>query len=333
MKAVLCKEYGPPEALAYEDVPEAMPGKGEVVIGVKAASVNFPDWLIIQNLYQFKPGLPFSPGGEAAGIVTKVGDGVSHVKVGDRVIAGSPWGSFREEVVCQERACIPMPDEMAFDTGAAFFMAYGTSHYALRRRANIQPGETLLVMGAAGGVGLAAVQLGAAMGAKVIAAASSEEKLELCRQSGASETILYPADLSDKVDQKNFSNQIKSLTGGSGADVIYDPVGSNYAEPALRAMNWNGRYLVVGFAAGGIPQIPLNLPLLKGASVVGVFWGGYTMIQPQEHQENVKELLQLFAEGKINPKIAKTYPMSDAAIAIREIGERKAKGKIILTVD
>ncbi|MGB6086255.1 NADPH:quinone oxidoreductase family protein, partial [Parvibaculum sp.] len=264
MKAILCKEYGPPESLVIEEVPSPEPKKGEVVLEVHAAAVNFPDVLIIQNKYQFKPPLPFSPGGEVAGKVIKVGEGVTKVKVGDRVIGSCGWGGFAEEIALDEARVTPIPDGMDFVTASAFLMTYGTSHHALKDRAALKPGETLLVLGAAGGVGLAAVELGKAMGARVIAAASSEDKLAVCKEHGADETILYPAGELDRDAQKALTDRIKELTGGQGADVVYDPVGGDYSEAALRATNWEGRFLVIGFASGPIPKIPLNLALLKG---------------------------------------------------------------------
>ena len=262
MKAVLCKEFGPPETLVVEEIASPEPGPGEVVLDVHAAAVNFPDVLIIQNKYQFKPPLPFSPGGEVAGVVSKLGEGVKGLNIGDRVIGSCGHGGYVEELALSEAACIPIPDEMDLETASALVLTYGTSQYGLKNRANLQPGESLLVMGAAGGVGLAAVELGKAMGAKVIAAASSQEKLDICLERGADATILYPSGELTREEQKAFSDEIKALTDGQGADVIYDPVGGSYAEPALRATNWEGRYLVVGFASGPIPQIPLNLALL-----------------------------------------------------------------------
>ncbi|MEQ9146013.1 MAG: NADPH:quinone oxidoreductase family protein [Parvibaculaceae bacterium] len=332
MKAVLCKEYGPPESLVVEELPSPEPGEGQVLIEVHAASVNFPDVLIIENKYQFKPPLPFSPGGEVAGRVAKVGSGVKNLKEGDRVIGSCGWGGFAEEIVLEEVRCTPIPDEMDYNTASAFLMTYGTSHYALRRRAEIKPGENLLVLGAAGGVGLAAVELGKAMGARVIAAASTEDKLQVCRDHGADETILYPAGEMNREEQKAFSEQIKAATGGQGADVVYDPVGGSYSEPAIRATNWEGRFLVIGFAAGPIPKIPLNLALLKSCQIVGVFWGAYTGRDPKGHQENLAELMQMYKDGKLKPHISATYPLEKAADALNDMGARKVKGKVVLTV-
>jgi NADPH2:quinone reductase len=258
MRAVICKEYGPPESLVIEDLESLTPGPGQVVVAVKACGVNFPDTLIIEGKYQFKPALPFSPGGEVAGIVQALGEGVERVALGDRVIAFTGWGGFAEEVLVEAKALIPIPEPMDFATASAFVMVYGTSHYALKDRAKLQPGETLLVLGAAGGVGLAAVELGKAMGARVIAAASSDEKLAVCRKQGADEGINYA--------REDLKERMKTLTAGKGVDVVFDPVGGSYSETALRGLAWEGRHLVIGFAAGDIPRIPLNLTLLKGCS-------------------------------------------------------------------
>ena len=331
MKAVLCKEFGPPESLVVEDIASPEPGPGEVALDVHAAAVNFPDVLIIQNKYQFKPPLPFSPGGEVAGVVSKLGEGVTNLKIGDRVIGSCGNGGFVEELAIAEAACIPIPDEMDLQTASALVLTYGTSHYGLKDRANIQPGETLLVMGAAGGVGLAAVELGKAMGAKVIAAASSQEKLDVCVERGADETILYPSGELTREEQKAFSDEIKAKSGGQGADVVYDPVGGSYAEPALRATNWEGRYLVIGFASGPIPHIPLNLALLKSCQIVGVFWGAFTMREPAANQANLAELMAMYKDGKISPYISDRFPLEQAADALNKMANRQVKGKVILT--
>ena len=330
MKAVLCKEFGPPESLVVEEVALPEPGQAQVRIEVHAAAVNFPDGLIIQNKYQFKPPLPFSPGGEVAGIVSKIGPGVSKVKVGDRVIASCGWGGYAEELIAEEDKVLPIPRDMDFVIASTFLIAYGTTHYALKDRAHLKPGETLLVLGAAGGVGLAAVELGKAMGARVIAAASSEDKLAVARAHGADETILYPAGSLGKEDQRAFSDRIKELTGGQGADVVYDPVGGSYSEAALRATNWEGRFLVVGFAAGDIPKIPLNLTLLKGCQIVGVFWGAFTMRDPQRHERNMAELMQWFKEGKVKPHVSRIYPLEEAGAALAQLAARQVKGKLVL---
>ncbi|HLI71058.1 MAG TPA: NADPH:quinone oxidoreductase family protein [Ktedonobacteraceae bacterium] len=325
MKAVLCKAYGPPESLVIEEIEPLKPGPGQVVVKVRACGVNFPDTLIIQGKYQFKPEMPFSPGGEVAGVVKEIGEGVEQVHVGDRVIAFTGWGGFAEEVLTDAKILIPIPEQMDFVTASAFVMAYGTSHYALKDRAKLQPGETLLVLGAAGGVGLAAVELGKAMGAHVIATASSNEKLAICREHGADECINYA--------NEDLKERIKALTAGRGVDVIYDPVGGNYSEAALRGMAWEGRHLVIGFAAGDIPRIPLNLTLLKGCSLVGVFWGSFTTRNPQRNQEHLHELMTWFLEGKIKPRISATYPLHRAADALNDLMDRKVTGKAVLVIE
>lgn len=325
MKAVLCKEYGPPESLVIDEVESPRAGRGQVVIQVKACGVSFPDTLIIQGKYQFKPPMPFSPGGELAGIVQEVGAGVEHLKVGDHVIAFTGWGGYAQEVVTEASRIIPMPANMDFATAAIFIMTYGTSHYALKDRAHLKAGETLLVLGAAGGVGLAAVELGKVMGARVIAAASSDEKLAVCKQYGADEVINYTTE--------DLKDRIKELTDGNGVDVIYDPVGGKYAEPALRGMGWEGRYLVVGFADGEIPRIPLNLTLLKGCAIVGVFWGSFIARDPERNQQHLRELLSWYSSGKIKPFISATYTLEQAPQALRDMMERKVKGKVALLIE
>jgi len=324
MKAVICKAYGPPESLVVEEIESLTPGPGQVVISVKACGVNFPDTLIIQGLYQFKPPLPFSPGAEVAGIVKAVGAGVEHVAPGDRVISIAAYGGFAEEVIAEAAAVIPMPDELEYDVAASFTMAYGTDLHALTDRVRLQPGETLLVLGAAGGIGLAAVELGKALGARVIAAASSDEKLAVCRQYGADATINYVSE--------DLKERIKELTGGQGVDVVVDPVGGGYSEPALRGMAWNGRYLVIGFTAGEIPRIPLNLPLLKGCSIVGVFWGSFHAREPQHSQENLRELLGWVQEGALSPHISARYPLEQAADALNALIHRRVVGKAVLII-
>ncbi|MBN9391823.1 MAG: NADPH:quinone oxidoreductase family protein [Chloroflexi bacterium] len=322
MKAVLCKEYGPPEKLSVEEVPDLTPGKGQVVVAVKACGVNFPDTLIIQGKYQFKPPLPFSPGGEVAGVVKSVGEGVTNVKPGDPVIAFASWGGFAEEMVAEAAQLIPIPPGLDFPTASAFVLTYGTSIHALKDRAQIQPGETLLVLGAAGGVGLSAIEIGKILGARVIAAASSQEKLDVCREHGADDLINYATE--------DLKERLKELTNGKGVDVVYDPVGGSYSEVALRNTAWNGRYLVIGFTAGDIPRIPLNLPLLKGCSIVGVFWGAFAGRNPGGNRRNLLELLGWLREGKLKPYISATYPLEGAAQALQEIMDRKVKGKVVL---
>jgi NADPH:quinone reductase len=322
MKAVLCKIFGPPDSLVIEDIEPLKPGKGQVVISVKACGVNFPDTLIIQGKYQSRPPFPFIPGSEVAGIVKEVGEGVDTVNVGDRVIAFTGVGGFAEEVIADAPRLIPMPRNMDFITASAFVLTYGTSHHALKDRAQLKPGETLLVLGAAGGVGLAAVEIGKVMGAHVIAAASSDEKLEICKQHGADEVINYTSE--------DLKERIKQLTGGKGVDVAFDPVGGDYAEPVLRSMAWGGRFLVIGFAAGDIPRIPLNLPLLKVYSIVGVFWGSFMERDPKHGQENLMELISLLAEGKLKPRVSATYPLEHVAEALNDLMERKVTGKAVL---
>ncbi|MEE4351168.1 MAG: NADPH:quinone oxidoreductase family protein [Pacificimonas sp.] len=324
MKALLCKEHGPPEKLVVEDVPSPEPGKGEVRVSLKAAGVNFPDTLIIRDLYQFKPELPFSPGGEASGVIDKLGEGVSNVKEGDRVLVMCGNGAFAEEIAIDAGRVIPIPDDMDFDIAAGFTMTYGTSHHALKQRANMQPGETLLVLGAAGGVGLAAVEIGRLMGAKVIAAASTQEKLDLCKEYGATEFINYT--------DEDLREGIKRTTGGAGPDVIYDPVGDKYFEPAFRSIGWNGRYLVVGFAGGEIPKLPMNLPLIKGAAIVGVFWGRFTATEVPLHQENMAELMGWLKAGKLKPYVSQRFPLERGGEAIRWMMDRKAMGKVLVEI-
>lgn len=322
MKAVRCHQFGPPEKLSLDEVPALHAGKGELVLDVKACGVNFPDTLIIQGLYQFKPDLPFSPGSDIAGVVKEVGEGVKGFKVGDEVLALFPWGGFAEEAKVTANLSVPKPPQMDFVQAAAFMNAYGTSYHALKDRARLKEGETLLVLGASGGVGLAAVQIGKLMGARVIAAASTAEKLALCKANGADETILYT--------QEDLKSKAKELTGGKGVDVIYDPVGGAFSELALRAIAWKGRFLVVGFAAGEIPKIPLNLPLLKGCQIVGVFWGSFAQRTPGKNMQNMMELLQWFAAGKLPLHIHATYSLEEAAKAIRELADRKVMGKVVV---
>jgi NADPH2:quinone reductase len=324
MKAVICKTYGSPENLVLEDVEPLKPVQGQVVVSVKACGVNFPDTLIIQGLYQFKPSPPFSPGSEVAGIVKEVGAGVERVKPGDRVIAFSAYGGFAEEMLVEAGGLIPIPAAIDFDTAASFVMTYGTSIHALKDRAHLLPGETLLVLGAAGGIGLAAVEIGKAMGAKVIAAASSEEKLTICRQHGADVAIDY--------SNEDLNERVKALTNGHGVDVIVDPVGGAYSEPALRSMAWNGRFLVIGFTSGDIPRIPLNLALLKGCSIVGVFWGSFATRDPQHNHKNLRDLLGWLQAGKLKPRISARYPLERAADALNDILQRKVMGKTVLVV-
>jgi NADPH2:quinone reductase len=326
MKAVRCKQFGPPETLVIEDLPSPRPGPGEVVVSVKAASVNFPDVLVIQNKYQVKATPPFTPGSEFAGVVKEIGAGVVQVKPGDRVLGAGSSGGFAEECLVPAGArLVPVPASMDFPTAASFLLTYGTSHHALCNRADAKPGETLLVLGAAGGVGLAAVEIGKILGLRVIAAASSGEKLAVCREHGADETIDYSSE--------DLRERIKALTGGKGVDLIYDPVGGAYTEAALRSSAWRARLLVVGFAAGDIPKIPLNLPLLMERSVVGVYWGEWSKRAPQEFAAAVKQLGEWFAERKLRPHISARYPLAEAARALRDMAERRVMGKVVLLTD
>ncbi|MCE0758858.1 NADPH:quinone oxidoreductase family protein [Marinobacter sp. G11] len=324
MKAILCKEYGPAGTLVIEDVPSPKMGDRGVKIRVKAAGLNFPDTLIIEGKYQLQPPMPFSPGGELAGEVIEVGDKVTRFKPGDRVAALTGFGAFAEEVVAPESNLLPVPDNMPDEKAAGFMMVYGTSYYALKQRANLQPGETLLVLGASGGVGLAAVELGKAMGAKVIAAASSSEKLRIAKDAGADELINYT--------DEPLKDAVKKLTKGKGVDVIYDPVGGDFTEQALRTMAWNGRHLIIGFAAGDIPKVPANLTLLKGCSVVGVFWGAFTRNEPEVSAQNMMELLQMYSEGKIDPKVSEVFDFEQYAEALGALAGRRATGKVVLRV-
>jgi NADPH2:quinone reductase len=322
MKAVVCKAWGLPDSLVVEEQPELAAGPGQVVIDVKAAGVNFPDVLIIQGKYQVRPELPFTPGNELSGVVSAVGDGVTDVRVGDKVIAFIAQGAFAQQAVAPAQAVMPMPPGMDFDTAAAITLTYGTSHHAVVDRAALKAGETMLVLGAAGGVGLAAIEIGKALGARVIAAASSEAKLAVCRAHGADATINYATE--------DLREAIKAATGGKGPDVIYDPVGGAYTEPAFRAIGWRGRYLVVGFANGEIPKLPLNLMLLKGASLVGVFWGEFVKREPKANLAAMRELFGWLAEGKIKPHISGRYTLADTAAALNDMAARKVTGKVVI---
>jgi len=323
MKAVLCKAFGPAETLVLEEVANLEPKKTEVVLDVHAAGVNFPDSLIIEGKYQFKPPFPFSPGGEAAGVISAVGEKVSQFKVGDRVMALTGWGSFAEQVAVPAYNVLPMPAGMDFTTAAAFSMTYGTSMHALKQRGNLQAGETLLVLGASGGVGLAAVEIGKAMGATVIAAASSAEKLAVAKAAGADHLINY--------SEQSLKDELKTLTKGQGVDVIYDPVGGPLFEEAFRSIAWNGRMLVIGFASGEIPALPANLPLLKGAALIGVFWGAFAQRQPQDNAANFQQLFAWYGEGKLKPLVSQTFPLEKAGDAIDTLAKRKAVGKVVVT--
>ncbi|MDE2112269.1 MAG: NADPH:quinone oxidoreductase family protein [Alphaproteobacteria bacterium] len=333
MKAMLCETYGLPETMRLADVPPLKAGPGQVVISVKACGVNFPDVLMIQDRYQFKAALPFAPGGEVAGIVKEAGEGVHMLKAGDHVAAAIRSGGFAEEALADAQRCIHVPKGVDFDVASSFIVTYGTSYHALKDRAHLKRGEKLVVLGAAGGVGIAAVQLGALMGARVIAGASNPEKVEFAKMHGAADGFVYPPVPLSKDQQKGLSENIKRLTGDDGADVLYDPVGDDYSEPALRTMAWQGRYLVVGFAAGAIPRVPLNLALLKGCDIVGVFWGTATARNPKEAFADLELLARWIAEGKLKPQISERFSLQYAGRAIRQLMDRKALGKVIVTME
>ena len=333
MKALLSKVVGGPDTLVLEDIPSPVAGPGQAVISVKAVGINFPDVLIIEDKYQFKPPRPFAPGGELSGVVKSVGEGVTNVKPGDRILAQMGNGALAEEVVVPANRLTTIPDAMPFDEAAAFLMTYGTSFHALVDRAKLKAGETLLVLGAAGGVGLAAVELGKAMGARVIAGCSTQEKVDLAIARGADAGVVYGRGPFDRDGQKALAEKFKDACGPNGADVIYDAIGDAYAEPALRSIAWEGRYLVVGFAAGEIPKIPLNLALLKGCDIVGVFWGAWTAKNPDKFQQSIKDLLDLYAKGKVKPYVSEHFPLTRGAEAIAHLGSRKAMGKVVVTID
>lgn len=323
MRALRCKHFGPPSELGVEDVPDLVPGPGEVLIEVKAAGINFPDALIIQNKYQMKPPLPFTPGGELAGVVRLAGQGADPSWVGQSVIAFTAWGAFAQQAVVPQDRLMTMPEGMSFEMAGAFLMTYGTCYHALKDRGQLRPGETVLVLGASGGIGLAAIEIAKAMGARVIAAASSEEKLEVCRQHGADELINYAS--------QDLRERLKFLTQGQGVDVVCDPVGGAYTEPALRSMAWRGRYLVVGFANGDIPRIPLNLVLLKGCALVGVFWGDYIRREPLDNARDLQALHAMYSAGQIKPWVSGLYSLEEAGQAIERLANRQVSGKLVVT--
>jgi NADPH2:quinone reductase len=322
MKAVVCRQWGGPETLVLEDVPSPSAGPGEIVVDVKAAGVNFPDVLIIQGKYQIKPALPFTPGAELAGVVKEVGAGVTHLKPGDPVIAYVTTGGFAEECRVPASHAMKLPPGVDFTAGAAFTLTYGTSWHALKDRAQLKAGETLLVLGAGGGVGLAAVELGKAMGARVIAAASSGDKLAVCRTHGADETIDYL--------REDLRERLRQIAGERGVDVVYDPVGGALAEPALRSTGWRGRYLVIGFASGEIPRLPINLPLLKGSSIVGVYWGEWMRREPEHARGEMGELLGWLRDGRVKPHVSGRYPLARTAEALVAMTQRSVTGKIVI---
>ena len=330
MKTLHCKEFGPVENLVWEEAESPEPGENEVVVSIKAAALNFPDFLIVQGLYQFKPELPFAPGNEGSGVIKKVGKNVTRFKEGDRVYFMAPWGAFAEEACMHEFGVMPIPDDISFELAASYQMAYGTSYHALVQRGEISNQDEILVLGASGGVGLAALDIAKAKGARVVAAVSTKEKAEICKEYGADEVIIYGKGPTNKDESKAFSYELKSKSLKGGYDIIYDPIGDCYTEPAFRAIGWKGKYLVVGFAAGEIPKLPINLTLLKGASLVGVFWGTFTGLESEVNQKNIAEINQLLSEGKIKPLISKEVPMENAVEAIKMIGNRGVIGKVVL---
>ena len=322
MRAVLCAEFGPPDKLEIKDIPVPIPSKGQVRIKVEACGVNFPDTLIIENKYQYKPDLPFSPGGEVAGIIDELGEGVKDFSIGDSVMAMTLFGGFAEYVVIEAGALLRRPPEMDGVTAAGFTMTYGTSMYALKQRGQLKEGEKLLVLGAGGGVGITAVEIGKLMGAEVIAAASSEEKLEAAKKAGADHLINYGT--------RNLRDQIKAIVGNNGIDVLYDPVGGDLFEPCVRSMAWGGRALVIGFASGNIPKLPTNLTLLKGCSIVGVFWGNFRLKETLSDNENFQTLFNWYKEKKLSPLVSQQFPLENATEALLTLANRKAIGKVIL---
>jgi len=322
MKAIVCKNWGPPDSLELQDLPDLVPGPGEVAVDVRAAGVNFPDVLTVQGKYQVKPSLPFTPGNEFAGVVRALGEGVKGFAVGDRVIGFTQTGAFAQQAIAPAAVLMPMPPGMDFEIAAAITLTYGTSHHAVVDRGQLKAGETMLVLGAAGGVGLAAIEIGKALGARVIAAASNAEKLEVCRRHGADVLIDYT--------KEDLREALKAATGGKGPDVIYDPVGGPYSEPALRSIAYRGRHLVIGFAAGDIPKLPWNLMLLKSASVVGVFWGDFARREPQKNLAAMREMLGWMAEGKLKPLVSKRYALGETAQALNDMAERKVTGKVVI---
>ena len=330
MKAFVCNEFGPVESHKIENVADPVAGPGQVVVDIKATGISFPDVLIVQGLYQFKPPFPFSPGGELAGVVSSVGEGATMYKVGDRVMGSVGSGGLCEKGAYFERQLMPLPETMDFKTAAGFPLNYGTTYHGLKQRGELQPGQTLLVLGAGGGLGITAVHVGKAMGAKVIAAASSQDKLDLCKKEGADETILYQRDM-DRDLQKKFSNDIKEASGG-GVDMIYDLVGGDYAEPSLRAIKRHGKYLVIGFTAG-IPKMPLNLTLLKECQIIGVFWGQFAGMEAELNAQNFKELFTMHAEGKIKPFISQSFSLEDTTKAIKSLEDRKVLGKVVVSME
>lgn len=330
MKILHCKEYGPVDSLVWEEVESPEPQDNEVLIDIKAAALNFPDFLIVQGLYQFKPELPFAPGNEGAGTIKKTGKNVTRFKEGDRVYFMAPHGAFAEQICINEFGVFPIPDEISFQLAASYQMAYGTSYHALVQRGDLSESDEVLILGASGGVGLAALDIVKAKGARAVVGVSTEEKAKICRDYGADEVIVYGTGPKDKEEAKAFSAELKSKSIKGGYDIIYDPIGDCYAEPAFRAIGWKGKYLVVGFAAGQIPKLPINLTLLKGASVVGVFWGSFTGREFEENQKNISDINRMLSVGEIKPLISKEIPMENAVEAIQMIGSRGVVGKVVL---
>ena len=330
MKILHCKKYGPVDNLVWEEVESPEPQDNEVLIDIKAAALNFPDFLIVQGLYQFKPELPFAPGNEGAGTIRKTGKNVTRFKEGDRVYFMAPHGAFAEQICINEFGVFPIPDEISFQLAASYQMAYGTSYHALVQRGDLSEGDEVLILGASGGVGLAALDIVKAKGARAVVGVSTEEKAKICRDYGADEVIVYGTGPKDKEEAKAFSAELKSKSIKGGYDIIYDPIGDCYAEPAFRAIGWKGKYLVVGFAAGQIPKLPINLTLLKGASVVGVFWGAFTGREFEENQKNISDINRMLSIGEIKPLISKEIPMENAVEAIQMIGSRGVVGKVVL---
>mgnify|MGYP001823820759 FL=1 len=324
MRALVCNQFGPPDSLQIEQLDDPVPGPGEVLVDVRAAGINFPDILVIGGQYQLRTDPPFVPGGECAGVVTGTGDGVTRFKPGDRVIAIPLMGGFAEKCVVPEKRCLPLPDALSFEQGAGFTVTYATSYHAFRQSMQLQAGETVLVLGAAGGVGITAVEIASALGARVIAAASSEEKLQFAREAGADEVINY--------SESDLREAVREITAGKGVDVVYDPVGGETALQAFKSLAWNGRYLVIGFASGAIPDFPANLALLKAARIIGVWWGTWSERNPEASVMNMAELVAMVESGQLNPRVTGIYPLDDFAPAFAAIMERRARGKIVLTM-
>jgi len=332
MKAIMTHEVGGPETLTLDEIDTPTPGKGEVLVAIKACAINYPDTLMIRDLYQFKPERPYSPGGELAGVIEAVGEGVDNYKVGDRVMAGIGSGGLREKAIVPANRMFPVPDGVPFEKAASLLMTYGTTIHGLKDRGHIKEGDVVLILGAAGGVGLSAVELAKAYGARVVAAVSSEAKGEVAKKAGADEVVIYPREEMDKAASKELANAFKAACGPTGANIVYDIVGGQYSEPALRAIAWEGRFLVVGFPAG-IAKMPLNLTLLKSCDICGVFWGAFTAREPGKFIAQVKELFQLMQEGKIDPLVSETFPLERAGEAIAKLENRQAVGKLVVTMD